>query len=308
MALPGFEELHRRATTAARRVGVAAAGGADGTVLQALSRAAWQGWIRPLVSGDPGAIEATARDEGIDLEGFEIIPGDDAAVAAVEAVSSGRASLLMKGQIDTPALVRALLDPRHGLRRGRTICQVVLMEIVDQQRRFLLADTGVTIQPTLEQKVQIVRNTVAVAQALGVAEPRVALVAATEKLNPAMPETVEITELSQRGVAGEFDPARVQGPLSFDLAYASDAGDKKRIGGEVVGAADALVFPNLLSANLTVKGIMYTAQCRFGGVLAGAGCPVVFMSRADTTETRLNSLAMALAIHAAAPGDLGPGG
>jgi phosphotransacetylase len=86
----------------------------------------------------------------------------------------------------------------------------------------------------------------------------------------------------------------VQGPLSFDLAYAVDAGDKKRIGGDVVGAADVMLFPDLLSANLTVKAIMYTADCRYGGVLCGATCPVVFMSRADTTATRLNSLALAL--------------
>ena len=93
---------------------------------------------------------------------------------------------------------------------------------------------------------------------------------------------------------GDFPGCLVQGPLSFDLAYAADAGAKKKIEGGVVGAADAMLFPDLLSANLTVKAIMYTADCRFGGVLCGTACPVVFMSRADTTATRLNSLALTL--------------
>ena len=302
MGLPGFEELHHRASLGSLRVGVAAAGGADATVLQALAQARDAGWVRPLVSGEPGAIRECAAGCGVDLAGFEILEGENAAEAAVEAVAGGQAGLLMKGQIDTPALVRALLDPRFGLRRGRTICQVVLMEILDQERRFLLSDTGVTIQPTPEQKGQILENTIRVAHTLGVPKPLIALVAATEKVNPAMPETLEIGDLCRRAAAGNFGEALVQGPLSFDLAYASDAGEKKRIAGEVVGSADGMVFPNLLSANLTVKAIMYTARCQFGGVLAGAGCPVVFMSRADAVETRLNSLSLALAMLRGADG------
>jgi phosphotransacetylase len=201
----------------------------------------------------------------------------------------------MKGQIDTPALLRAILHPDTGLRTGRTICQVVLMEIVDQDRRFLLADTGIMIHPSLDQKACIVNSVIETARDLGVTAPRVAIVAASEKENPVMPETLDAAELQLRGGRGEFGKAQIQGPLSFDLAYATDAAAKKHVGGAVTGAADALVFPNLVSANLTVKAIMYTANCRFGGVLKGAECPVVFMSRADTVETRLNSLALALA-------------
>jgi phosphotransacetylase len=111
-----------------------------------------------------------------------------------------------------------------------------------------------------------------------------------------MPDTLDSAELARRYAAGEFAGAIVQGPLSFDLAYSADAGDKKKIGGGVVGEADALLFPNLLAANLTVKAIMYTARCRFGGVLCGVTPPVVFMSRADTVETRLNSLALAIRV------------
>ena len=202
----------------------------------------------------------------------------------------------MKGQIATPLLMKAVLDASYGLRTGRVICQVVLMEIPRDHRRFLMADTGITVQPSREDKADILRSSVDVAHALGVALPRVALVAATETVKAAMPETVDAHELTRRHEQGEFASCLIQGPLSFDLAYAQDAGDKKRIGGTVVGAADVMVFPDLLSANLTVKAIMYTADCRFGGVLGGTAAPVVFMSRADNPQTRLNSLALTLAI------------
>ena len=137
----------------------------------------------------------------------------------------------MKGQVDTPTLVRAVLNSDTGLRIGRAVCQVVLMEIVDQNRRFLLADTGITIQPSLAQKAEMVESLIAVTRALGTESPRVALVAATEKATPSMPDTLESAELARRNSAGEFAGAVVQGPLSFDLAYSANAGEKKKIGG-----------------------------------------------------------------------------
>ena len=202
----------------------------------------------------------------------------------------------MKGQIATPELMKAVLDPTTGLRTGRVVCQVVLMEIPRDRRRFLLADTGISVQPSLDERIDILRSTVEVADALWEAKPKVALMAATETVKPSMPETVEAAEIVRRNQQGELGDCLIEGPLSFDLAYAADAGAKKHVEGSVVGAADIMLFPNLLSANLTVKAIMYTADCRFGGVLRGTSAPVVFMSRADTTETRLNSLALALRI------------
>jgi phosphotransacetylase len=248
--------------------------------------------LRPIVTGREGDIRRVAGEHGIALCDFTLIDTDDPAGAAVAQVQSGAARLLMKGQVATPALLKAMLDPAGGVRTERAICQVVLLEV--KGRSFVLADTGICIQPTLEQKASILRSAVSVAQALGVREPRVAVLAATETVTEAMPETLDAAELQRRGQRGEFSGCVVQGPLSFDLAVAADAGDKKRIGGPVVGAADVLLFPNLTAANLTVKAIMCTAECRFGGVLCGAACPVVFMSRADTTETRLHSMALAL--------------
>jgi phosphotransacetylase len=293
-SLPSFAQLFAEADARRPSVPVAVAGGADPTVLEALSEARRRGWVTPIVAGREREVREVAAGCGVELDGFTILDAEDAAAAAVAAVRRGRARLLMKGQIATPALMRAVLDPAAGLRTGRVICQVVLMSVRPAGRRFLLADTGVCVRPTLEQKADILRSATAVAQALRGGPVRVAVMAASETPSAAMPETIDAAELQRRGEAGEFSGCPVQGPLSFDLAYAAGAADRKRITGPVVGAADLMLFPDLASANLTVKAIMYTADCEYGGVLCGAACPVVFMSRADTTATRLNSLALAV--------------
>jgi phosphotransacetylase len=278
----GFEQLFRDADGApGRPITVAVAGGADATVLAALRTAHDRGWIEPQVADSEQEIRSRADEQGLRLDGFTFLDTQQPAQAAVAAVRNGRARMLMKGQIATPALMGAVLDPSHGLRTGRVICQAALMEIVASGRRFLLADTGICVQPTLDQKQDILGSCVELARRLGADEPCVAVVSATETPTDAMPDTLEAAELSRRGAAGELGRCQVAGPLSFDLAYSADAAEKKRKAGPVVGAAD-------------VKAIMYTADCRFGGVLLGAACPVVFMSRADSVETRLRSLALAM--------------
>jgi phosphotransacetylase len=301
MPLPGFDDLFARADALRPAVPVVAAGGEDGTVLEALRAACDRGWVEPLLTGRDEQMRRLAEQRGIDLNGFTLVDAEEAAGAAVALVRSGRARLLMKGQIATPALMRAVLAPEAGLRTGRVVCQVVLLDLARDGRHLLLADTGICPRPTLAQKLDILGSAAGVARALGVAEPRVALLAASETPTEALPDTLEADEIQRRCQAGEVAGCVVQGPLSFDLAYASDAAGKKRVEGPVAGAADVLLFPDLTSANLTVKAIMYTADCRFGGVLCGAACPVVFMSRADTTATRLHSLALALAVQGARP-------
>jgi phosphate butyryltransferase len=294
MPLISFDQLYERADSLRQPYPVAVAGGADCTVLEALRTACDRGWVTPWVVGAAVEITQAASACGVGLHGFTLLDAADAAAAAVALVRSQQARLLMKGQISTPSLMKAVLDPVSGLRTGRVICQVVLMELHSTGRQFLLADTGVCIQPTLPQKIDIVRSAVDLAHALGVECPRVAGLAATETVAASMPETVDAAELQRLNGSGEISGCLVRGPLSFDLAFDADAAARKKRHDSEFDAADIMLFPNLLSANLTVKAIMYTADCRFGGVLCGASCPVVFMSRADTTATRLNSLALAL--------------
>jgi phosphate butyryltransferase len=304
MALDSFADLYDRADALRLRIPVAVAGGADPTVLAAVRSAVDRAWIAATLVGAADEIRALATANGIPLDDIQVIDAVDSAATAATAVRLACTTpgcLLMKGQLATPALMKAVLDPAAGLRTERVICQVVLMELLDTCRRFLLADTGICIQPTLPQQIDILHSAVDLAQRLGVAEPHVACMAASESTSPAMPETLQAAELQRRNQSGEIAGCVVRGPLSFDLAFDADAAARKRLLDPRFGVADILLFPNLVSANLTVKAIMYTARCRFGGVLCGAACPVVFMSRADTTETRLNSLALAMLLRPERP-------
>ena len=294
MSLSSFEQLCRQADELASRVPVAVAGAADATVLEALRTAHDRSWITPILVGSDAEIRRAAGTAGVSLAGFTIVDAVGVSAAAVALVRDRQARLLMKGQVATPDLMKAILDPALGLRTEHVIGQVVLVELCRNDRRFLMLDTGVCIQPTLQQKIDLLRSAMRLADRLGVECPRVACMAATESTNPAMPETLDAAELQRLNQTGEISGCVVRGPLSFDLSFDVDAAAKKKWKDPAFGVADILLFPNLLSANLTVKAIMYTADSRFGGILCGAACPVVFMSRADTTATRLHSLALAL--------------
>jgi phosphotransacetylase len=298
MGLMGFDELFAASDARRPALPLVVAGGADPTVIEALRIATDRGWVRATLTGSASEIQRAAHDREVSLDGIRIHETGNPAETAVAEVRRGEARLLMKGRIDTPSLMHAVLDPAGGLRADRAIGQIVLIELPRDARRFLLCDTGVMIRPMLAAKIELLRSAVCVARALGQPAPRVAAVAASESIKPEMPGTLDAAELQRLGETGAFGSCVVQGPLSFDLAYAADAGQAKRVAGPVIGAADVFLFPDLTSANLTVKAIMYTADCNFGGMLCGTTHPVVFMSRADSTITRLRSIALALALTA----------
>lgn len=295
--LPAFEELYQWADQQSGPVGLAAAGGADLTVLEALSKATARGWVRPIVCGDESQIRELAAKSQIDLSLFTIINSENPAQAAVEQIHSGAAQVLMKGQVATPDLMKAVLNREAGLRTGRVVCQMVLMEISRDNKTFLMTDTGITVSPNLEQKRDLLNHLVETARSLDCSCPKIAIMSATEKVTPALPDTLDAQSLAEEAASSKiFGTCEVEGPLSFDLAYARTAGKRKQIDSQVIGQADGMLFPDLLSANLTVKAMMYAADSRFGGILCGTSAPVVFMSRADDVATRLNSLAYTLKI------------
>jgi len=292
--LPAFEELYQTADELAQPVGVAVAGGDDPTVLEALAIASKRGWIKPIVCGDQSRILKLADEFQIDLAAFTVIDSETPATIAVQQIHAGNAQLLMKGQVATPDLMKAVLNKETGLRTGRVICQMVLMEIPKDRKSFLMTDTGITVSPTLEQKREMLNHLVVIATSLGCSLPKIAIMSATEKVNAALPDTLDAEALTKQAIMASV--CAIEGPLSFDLAYAETAGNRKQLDSQVIGQADGMLFPDLLSANLTVKAMMYAADSRFGGMLCGTTAPVVFMSRADDVATRLNSLAYTLKI------------
>ncbi len=297
-SMPAMLDLARliAAVRGPKRVAVAAA--ADAHVLAAVHEARLEGLIRPILVGDPAGIEAAAREVGFDLSKAEVRPAiglDGAAEGAVRAVSSGEADVLMKGMLDTAILLRAVLNKEWGLRTGKLLSHVLAYDVpgTDFGRLFLMSDGAMNIEPDLRAKIGIVENAVTVAHALGLPQPKVAMLAAVEVVNPDMSTAVDDAIISKMGDRGQIKGALIDGPLALDNAVSEEAARTKKIVSPVAGQADVLIVDDLDVGNVFYKTLVYFARARVAGVVLGARAPIVLTSRADSEETKFNSLALA---------------
>jgi phosphate butyryltransferase len=237
------------------------------------------------VAGEPNVELAEAIDRARD-EGIATAKVFDDAPTAVAAVRAGECDLLIKGTVDTKMFMKAVLDKDHGLRTGNLISHFLVIEAFG--RLIGLTDGGINIAPTVGQKADIIRNAIPLLNALGIEFPKVAVLAAVEKVNPKMRETIEADELANMDIPG----CVIQGPLAMDLAISPHAVAIKGLKGPVAGQADLLVVPDLASGNITAKTIMYFSDCKTGGVVAGTSRPVAFTSRSDTADIRFHTLVL----------------
>jgi phosphotransacetylase len=277
-----------------RRTLVAGAAGPE--VLTAVAQAARLGLIRPVLIGPASAIRSLARRLRIDVSGFPVVDRpDDGSVAesAAEMASRNEADLVMKGNISTPVLLKAIIDPRFGLRTGGLLSHIAWMEVPAASRPFVVTDSGMVIRPTLEQKAHILRNALEFTSRLGIRRPRVALLAANEKVNPQMPETTDAVELVRMCRDGAFGNAVVEGPLALDMAFSAEAARIKGYRSRVAGRPDIVLVPDIASGNIFAKGLVYLAHARISGLVVGARIPIVLISRAEHADTWLHSLALA---------------
>lgn len=289
-----FEEIRKQALARGPRR-VAVAGGADDELLKSLSQAKQLGLAQPTVIGDNDKIAAAIRAAGLNAGDFVVVgASDEAGIAPLAAglVRAGQSDILMKGTVDTASFMRAVLDKDNGLRGPGLMSHVFVTASKKLGRVFLVTDGGINIQPTLEEKAQIIRNALPLARALGVTEPKVAVLCAVEKPNQKMPETLEAVELVRMNRAGAIGGCVVGGPLALDNCVSLEAAEKKGIKDPVAGRADVIVVPSVVVGNSMCKSILYFAGDECGGYVAGAAAPVVFLSRADDEETRLNSIAL----------------
>lgn len=217
-----------------------------------------------------------------------------AASEAVKSVFTEESSVLMKGHIATAVLLKAVLNEEYGLRTENILSHVAAFEIQGFNRLIYVTDAGMNITPGLKQKAQIIRNAVHIARSLGVETPVVAPLAAVEVVNPAMPATMDAAALTVMNQRGQIKDCIVDGPLALDNAISTLAAEHKGISGDTAGKADILVVPNIESGNILYKSLVYFAQAKVGGVIAGAKAPIVLTSRADSAESKLFSLALAL--------------
>ncbi len=237
------------------------------------------------VAGEPNVelAEAIARAEA---EGIAVARVFDDAPSAALAVREGKCDVLIKGTVDTPGFMKAVLDKEQGLRSGKLLSHVLIIEAFG--RLIGMTDSGINIAPTVEQKAELIRNALPVLNALGIDKPKVAVLAAVEKVNPKMPATMDADELAKMEIPG----CEIQGPLAMDLAISPNAVEIKGLQGAVAGQADLLVMPDLAAGNIAAKTIMYFSDCKTGGVVAGTMHPVAFTSRSDTADIRFHTLVL----------------
>jgi len=285
---------------AARKAGkkrVAVAAAHEESALEAVVDAAKHGLIEPILIGDTAEIKRLAQAMQADVSGFTLIEEKDfakAAAKAVELVKSGQADMLMKGVLDTSILLKAVLNKELGLNTGRLTSHVAVMEVPTYHKLLIVTDAAINISPDIAGKLDIITNAVQVSKALGVDTPKVALLAAVEKVNyEKMPCTADAAIITQMNRRGQLKGCIVDGPLALDNAISAESAKIKKIVSDVAGEADILVAPNIESGNILYKALLDLGQAKGACIVVGAAKPVVLTSRADTAETKLASIALA---------------
>jgi phosphate butyryltransferase len=275
---------------------VSVAGAAEPFILEGVKEAWRRGLIDPVLVGDQRGIVKAVLDVGLDPARMEIVHEPDltqAAYTSAALVANGQADVLMKGKVSSTDFMRGLLAREFGLRGQGILSHLAAYELPGYPRLLFMTDGGININPSLEQKVEIIRNAVEFLHRLGLAEPKVAILSANEVVTPKMPVTVEAETLVGLAREGAFGRAVVEGPLPMDLAVSEKAARMKNFHSKVAGQADLLVVPTIEAGNILGKTIIYLANGTMAGVVVGSRVPAVMNSRADTSMGKLVSLAMA---------------
>ncbi len=274
---------------------VAIAGAEDKEAIKAVSEARELG-ISAILFGKKEIIEKNLSEIGVEYPIVDCRTDEESSKWAVKYVVDGKAHIVMKGLVKTSTLLKAVLDKEYGLRTERLLSHITLLEVPGINRLIFLTDGGMVIRPTLEQKVQIIENAVNVAKKLGYEMPKVGIIAAVETVNPDMPETLEAALIAKMNERGQIKGCKIDGPLGIDNALSVYAAEVKGIKGEVAGHADILVVPDIHSGNFLGKSAVYFANGRIAGIIAGAKAPVIVISRADTSDSKFVSIALAMAL------------
>ncbi|MEO8481692.1 MAG: bifunctional enoyl-CoA hydratase/phosphate acetyltransferase [Acidobacteriota bacterium] len=271
----------------------------DPDVLESLGQAEPLGLATPILVGNPAKIEASARKVGYTIKDGALVAtaSEDASVRqAIDLVREGKADFLMKGKVTTATLIRGIVDRERGLRTGSQLSQVIVFSVPHLNRLMLMTDAAINIAPTLSQKADITRNAIMVAHALGKAEPNVALLTALEFVNPDMPATVDAAALVGMHRRGQITGAYLEGPIALDAPLSRFAAERKNIQSPIVEDTDIFICPNIEAANIMFRAMLYFGHGKSGGIVVGAKVPLVLLSRAESAETKIQSIAIALLV------------
>lgn len=268
----------------------------DRDVLEAVKMAEDAGIVRAVLVGDEKAIRSGMKEVGL-RDGMEVVNEEDeseAALKAVKLVSEGKADILMKGLINTSTFMKAVLDRQVGLRTGNLLSHLAVFEIPGEKKLLFHTDGGINVAPDLEQKKKILLNALHALNAMGLENPKVAVLTANEKVSDRMPATVDAAELVKMNENGDIPVACiVEGPIALDVATEPHAAKHKGIESRISGDVDLLLFPNIEAGNIMGKTLMHYAGAKMAGIVLGTSHPVVLASRSETAEGKVNSIALA---------------
>ena len=277
-----------------KKIAVAAA--ADQPVLEAVAAAKKEGIADPILVGNKKGIEEISEKIGFDLNGIEIIEEDSAANASrisVKLIRENKAHILMKGLVGTADYLRAVLDKENGLRKGALLSHIGFFEMQSYHKVIALTDAAQNIAPDLQEQIGILKNSIDMFHHLGMDNPKVAVLAAIEGVNPKMPPTVNAAALTMMCRRKQLKGCIVDGPLAFDNAFSKEAAEHKGIVSDVAGDTDLLLAPNIEVANVLYKSFTYVGGATVAAVILGATVPIVLTSRADSDRSKLMSIALA---------------
>src|SRR5262245_34762723 len=269
----------------------------DETSLRGVVEAARAGMISPILVGPAQPIRELGKSLGLELDGFDAVDvphSQAAAEKAVQLVRSGRAELLMKGSLHSDELLAAVTRRDTGLRTGRRISHVFVMDVPRHEQTLFITDAAVNIAPDLLAKRDIIQNAIDLYAGLGLGRPKVAILSAVETITPSIPSTIDAGALCKMADRGQIAGGDLDGPLAFDNAISSEAARIKGISSPVAGEAQILVVPDLEAGNMLAKNLSFLSRADAAGIVLGARVPVILTSRADNVRTRIASAAVAL--------------
>lgn len=291
-----FEPL-RAAALSAGRVRTAVAYPLCASSLGAAVQAREAGYIEPLLVGPAARLARLMAEMGLRPDALEIVDTPDDELAAARAAAAlardGAVGMLMKGSLHTDHFMSAVVARESGLRTGRRISHAFVMAAAAYPKLFILTDAAVNIAPTLQEKADIAQNAIDLAHALGVARPKVAVLCATESVNPAMPATLDAAALSKMADRQQIRGGQIDGPLAFDNAISRQAAEQKGIVSPVAGDADILLVPDIEAGNMLYKELTWLAGAATAGLVLGTRVPVLLTSRSDAVQARVDSCAVA---------------
>ncbi|MBN2543519.1 bifunctional enoyl-CoA hydratase/phosphate acetyltransferase [bacterium] len=291
--LRNFSQIIDKAKSVNRST-LAIAGAGNVEIITAIKEALEFGIIHPILVGNKNRIEEIVDEVGLSGEPdiIDVPSNDEVAPFTVELVRTGRAQMLMKGKVPTGMFLKAVLDKEKGLRSGKLLSHVAVVEVESYPKLMLFTDGGINTAPNLDEKVEILKNSLKLARKLGIEKPKVAILSATEQVNPKIPETVDAAEIVKMAESNVFGEVIIEGPVAMDVALSKHAAKIKGIDSRIAEDTDIFLVPNFATGNISVKSLIYLAGAKVGGTVLGATAPIVLLSRSDTAEIKLCSIAL----------------